>query len=178
MLWLNLLAASTSGHLDARVRALESGGALRLRGGAFAAAIVRQAPLPQPARLAAVTQAAGAAPPGVTLALSRRFDRLRGGGSPQLLYGAVAKLPAGLVLAITIVLEVFATTCMKMASTGPRAWYAGVAVGYALAYWLISLRLGKELSISGALPAALGAWTAVILTGTAGLILARKAFAR
>jgi len=61
---------------------------------------------------------------------------------------------------------------------GTRMAALAVAVGYALAYWLISLRLGKELSISGALPAALGAWTAVILTGTAGLILARKAFAR
>jgi lipopolysaccharide export LptBFGC system permease protein LptF len=61
---------------------------------------------------------------------------------------------------------------------GTRMGALAVAVGYALAYWLIALRLGKELSISGALPAAIGAWSAVALTGSAGLILARKAFAR
>ena len=61
---------------------------------------------------------------------------------------------------------------------GTRMGALAVAVGYALAYWLIALRLGKELAISGALPAAVGGWAAVVLTGSAGLILARKAFAR
>ena len=53
-----------------------------------------------------------------------------------------------------------------------------VAVGYALAYWMISLRVGKELAISGDVPAELGAWSAVIITGTVGVILTRKAFSQ
>ncbi|MCH2104341.1 MAG: LptF/LptG family permease [Planctomycetes bacterium] len=61
---------------------------------------------------------------------------------------------------------------------GTRMAALAVAVGYALAYWLIALRLGKELAISGDIPAALGAWSAVLLTGTVGVILTRKAFSR
>jgi len=61
---------------------------------------------------------------------------------------------------------------------GTRMAALAVAIGYALAYWLIALRLGKELSIAGTLPAALGAWSAVILTGTAGIILTKRAFSR
>ena len=61
---------------------------------------------------------------------------------------------------------------------GTRMAALAVAVGYALAYWMISLRLGKELAISGDIPAELGAWSAVIITGTVGVILTRKAFSQ
>ena len=61
---------------------------------------------------------------------------------------------------------------------GTRLAAFAVAIGYALAFWLIALRLGKELAIDGTVPAALGAWSAVILTGTAGMILTRRAFSR
>jgi len=61
---------------------------------------------------------------------------------------------------------------------GTRMAALAVAVGYALAYWLISLRVGKELAISGDVPAALGAWSAVIIMGVVGVVLTRKAFAR
>jgi len=61
---------------------------------------------------------------------------------------------------------------------GTRMAALAVAVGYALAYWLIALRVGKELSITGTLPAALGAWSAVIIIGLVGIILTRRAFSR
>jgi lipopolysaccharide export LptBFGC system permease protein LptF len=61
---------------------------------------------------------------------------------------------------------------------GTRLAAFAVAIGYALVYWLIALRVGKELAIDGTVPAALGAWSAVILTGTAGLFLTKKAFSR
>ena len=61
---------------------------------------------------------------------------------------------------------------------GTRMAALAVAVGYALAYWLIALRLGKELAISGDIPPALGGWSAVIVMGTVGVVLTRKAFSR
>ena len=49
--------------------------------------------------------------------------------------------PAPLILAITIALEVVATTCMKFAANGPKAWYIGVGLGYTLCFSLFPLAL-------------------------------------
>jgi lipopolysaccharide export LptBFGC system permease protein LptF len=52
------------------------------------------------------------------------------------------------------------------------------AVAYALIYYLLSMRLGKELGVSGAVPEWLGAWSTSLLGFAAGVILCWKALRR
>lgn len=52
------------------------------------------------------------------------------------------------------------------------------AVGYALVYYLLSMRLGKALADWGTIPAAMAAWTPTCLGSLAGLWLCQKAFRR
>ncbi|MFO1010430.1 MAG: LptF/LptG family permease [Planctomycetota bacterium] len=59
---------------------------------------------------------------------------------------------------------------------GTQLGALSAAVGYALAYYLLSMRLSKELSTSHVIPPALGAWCVVIAGTIAGLVLLRKAF--
>jgi len=51
-----------------------------------------------------------------------------------------------------------------------------VSVGYALVYWILSLRLGKEMARAGTIEPWIGAWGPLILCAIAGVILMRKAF--
>lgn len=53
-----------------------------------------------------------------------------------------------------------------------------VAVGYAILYWISSMRLGDALSGSGALPAEIGAWGPLALWTVGALFLTRRAFAQ
>ena len=52
------------------------------------------------------------------------------------------------------------------------------AVGYALAYYVLSMRLGKALGESGALPPWVGAWATTGIGLVVGVVLARKAALR
>ena len=61
---------------------------------------------------------------------------------------------------------------------GTRMGALAVAVGYAVAYWLLSLRLGKELGTSGVVQPWIGAWGPVAITGLAGAVLCWRAFRR
>lgn len=105
----------------------------------------------------------------------RRMVLLRGGGESVMMgssgsgailsrcAGAVGGLPASVTLALTIVLEVIATTCMKFAAQGSAWWYAGVALGYALCFTLFPFALRKiPLSIAYA------TWSGV---GTAATVM-------
>ena len=83
---------------------------------------------------------------------------LRGGG----LLNGVAKLPAGSLLAVTIMLEIFATTSMKLAVRN-KVWYAGVFLGYALCFTLFPIAL-RSLPLS----IAYATWSGV---GTAASVL-------
>ncbi|MFT7668839.1 MAG: lipopolysaccharide export LptBFGC system permease protein LptF [Planctomycetota bacterium] len=51
-----------------------------------------------------------------------------------------------------------------------------VAVGYAMVYWVSSLRLGKQLAQNGAIEAWLGAWGPLALFTLIGVWLTRRAF--
>ena len=84
---------------------------------------------------------------------------LRGGGG---LLNSVAKAPAGSVLALTIVFEIFATTSMKLAVRN-KVWYAGVFIGYALCFTLFPVAL-RSLPLS----IAYATWSGV---GTAASVL-------
>lgn len=53
-----------------------------------------------------------------------------------------------------------------------------VAVGYAILYWLFSLRLGEELGEAGAIPPAVAAWGSLGLWMLGAALLTRKAFAQ
>jgi len=53
-----------------------------------------------------------------------------------------------------------------------------VAVGYALGYYMLSMRLGKELVRLGALPPAVGAWATVSLGAVCGVVLLHRAMKR
>lgn len=57
---------------------------------------------------------------------------------------------------------------------GTQLGALGVAVGYALIYYILSMRLGSELTRGGAIPPELGAWTVVALGLVVGLILMRR----
>ena len=61
---------------------------------------------------------------------------------------------------------------------GTQLGALAVAVGIALVYYLLSMRLGQQLATSNMLPPLLCAW-AVNTTGlVVGLVLCRKAFAQ
>lgn len=62
--------------------------------------------------------------------------------------------------------------------SGTRLGALATAVGYALLYYLLSMRMGKELAASGSIPEWLGAWSTTFLGVICGLGLARKAMFR
>ncbi|MBK7874336.1 MAG: LptF/LptG family permease [Planctomycetes bacterium] len=59
---------------------------------------------------------------------------------------------------------------------GTQLGALAAAVGYALAYYLLSMRLSKELATGNVIPPALGAWFVTVVGAVAGLVLLRKAF--
>ena len=61
---------------------------------------------------------------------------------------------------------------------GTRMGALAVAVGYAIAYWILSLRLGKELGSAGIVAPWVGAWGPVVLSAIAGAFLCWRAFRR
>jgi lipopolysaccharide export LptBFGC system permease protein LptF len=61
---------------------------------------------------------------------------------------------------------------------GTQLGALATAVGYALAYYLLSMRLGRVLAAQTALPPALAAWATNALGFVAGMILMRRAFWR
>jgi lipopolysaccharide export LptBFGC system permease protein LptF len=61
---------------------------------------------------------------------------------------------------------------------GTQLGALATAVGYALAYYILSMRLGKALGESGALPEWVGAWATTGIGLVAGVVLARKAVMR
>jgi len=151
----------------------------RLRGG-FAAAAATSSCTPlgyaaTPLRTSTPALARLAAPAGAPTRIARvprarsrsatPLLSLRGGvfskASAALtpLGAALARLPAGLVLAVTIVLEVAATTCMKKASTGGSIWYLGVFLGYTSCFSLFPIAL-RSISLSVAYATWSGAGTA------------------
>ena len=92
---------------------------------------------------------------------------LRGGGVSGILSAintAADATSPGLLLSITIVFEVFATVCMKMAATGPSIWYAGVGAGYALCFSIFPLALRRmPLSIAYATWSGAGTAASVLI---------------
>lgn len=76
---------------------------------------------------------------------------------------------AWLFLAIAIGLEVAGTLALRMATTGRRAWYAVVAVGYLGAFAALTLTLSEGLGLG----VAYGTWAAagVALTAVASRLL-------
>lgn len=76
---------------------------------------------------------------------------------------------AWLLLASAIVLEVAGTLALRMATTGRRAWYAVVGVGYVSAFTALTFALSEGL----ALGVAYGTWAAagVALTALASRLL-------
>jgi len=72
-------------------------------------------------------------------------------------------------LVLAILSEVSATLCLRTAATGRRAFYAGVAVGYLLAFTLLTLTLAEGLGLG----VAYGIWAAagVALTAVASRLL-------
>ena len=84
---------------------------------------------------------------------------LRGGN----LLNGVANAPPGLVLALTIMLEIFATTSMKLAVRN-KVWYAGVFLGYALCFTLFPIALcSMPLSIAYATWSGVGTAASVLI---------------
>ena len=75
---------------------------------------------------------------------------------------------AWLFLACAILVEVTATLSLRMATTGRKAWYGVVAVGYLLAFVLLTLTLRHGVGIG----AAYGIWAAagVALTAVASKV--------
>jgi len=70
---------------------------------------------------------------------------------------------AWLLLAVAILVEVGATTSLKLATTRDRRWYVVVAVGYLLAFALLSAVLDQGIGLG----VAYGIWTAVGVALTA-----------
>ncbi len=60
---------------------------------------------------------------------------LRGGAN------FITGLPAHILLAATILLEILATTSMKLAATRSPLWYAGVFIGYVLCFSIFPIAL-------------------------------------
>ena len=61
---------------------------------------------------------------------------------------------------------------------GTQLGALATAIAYALAYYVLSMRLGKTLGVSGAMPQWLAAWSTTILGAAAGIVLAWKAMRR
>ncbi|MDO5634515.1 MAG: SMR family transporter [Micrococcus sp.] len=81
---------------------------------------------------------------------------------------------AWLFLTGAILCEVAGTLSLRMAVTGPRAWYAAVVGGYLTAFSLLGLTLAEGM----ALGVAYGIWAAagVALTALAGRLLFQEPF--
>lgn len=81
-----------------------------------------------------------------------------------------------LTLALAVLSEVGATASLRMATTGPRRWYVAVAVGYLLAFALLTLTLSQGM----ALGVAYGIWAAagVALTALLGKVVFGEALNR
>ena len=62
--------------------------------------------------------------------------------------------------------------------SGTQLGALAAAVGYALLYYLLSMRMGRALGESGIVPVWVGAWSTTLLLAIWGLILARKAMFR
>ena len=93
---------------------------------------------------------------------------LRGGFSIGHFLTAVSNaadaLPALFILSISIMLEVLATTCMKLASTKSPAWFSGVFVGYFLCFSIFPLALRRlPLSIAYATWSGVGTAASVVI---------------
>ncbi|WP_353952479.1 SMR family transporter [Knoellia sp. S7-12] len=76
-------------------------------------------------------------------------------------------------LAMAITLEVAATLCLRMASTGQnKLWYLGVGLGYAGAFAALTVTLSEGLGLG----VAYGIWAAsgVALTAAASRILFKE----
>jgi len=61
---------------------------------------------------------------------------------------------------------------------GTQLGALAVSVGYALVYYIMSMRVGKQLGRSGVLPPEIGAWATIAFGCLAGVILLRKALRR
>ncbi|MFT7485419.1 MAG: lipopolysaccharide export LptBFGC system permease protein LptF, partial [Candidatus Paceibacteria bacterium] len=59
---------------------------------------------------------------------------------------------------------------------GTQLTALAVAVGYAMVYWIASLRLGKQLAREGVLEPWIGAWGPLALFSIVGLWLTHRAF--
>ena len=77
-----------------------------------------------------------------------------------------------LFLAGAIIFEVTATLSLRMAATGQRAYYAGVAVGFLVAFAFLTLTLNEGLGLG----VAYGIWAAsgVALTAVASKVLFKE----
>jgi len=65
-----------------------------------------------------------------------------------------------------------------MLRRGTQLGALAVAVVYALVYYVLSLRLGKELARDGTIPPEIGAWATIGMGTVLGMILVHKAFRR
>lgn len=81
---------------------------------------------------------------------------------------------AWLYLTGAILTEVFATTSLRMSTTGRRAWYLGVLGGYGISFSLLSLTLQAGMGLG----VAYGIWSAVgvALTALIGRFVFQEAF--
>lgn len=77
-----------------------------------------------------------------------------------------------LFLAGAILTEVTATLLLRVASTGKRRWYVPVAVGYLLAFTLLTLTLEEGMNLG----VAYGIWAAagVALTALASCVFFKE----
>lgn len=62
--------------------------------------------------------------------------------------------------------------------SGTQLGALAAAVGYALLYYVLSMRMGRALGVSGLVPVWVGAWSTTFLGAIWGMILARKALFR
>lgn len=81
-------------------------------------------------------------------------------------------MTAGAFLMGAILLEVCGTLSLRMAASGHRAWYLGVAAGYSAAFACLALTLQAGLGLG----AAYGIWAAsgVALVAVASRLLFRE----
>jgi small multidrug resistance pump len=81
---------------------------------------------------------------------------------------------AWLFLVVAILTEVTATLALQAAVKGSRWWYLLVAVGYVIAFAMLSLSLGEGMPLG----VAYGIWTAagVALTAVLGKVIFKQPF--
>ena len=101
----------------------------------------------------------------------RRVHLSLRGGAATLVGSIIAtaeSVPALVILAISIGLEVVATTCMKLAATSSPKWFIGVYGGYVLCFSIFPLALKRlPLSIAYATWSGVGTLASVIIGATA-----------